>query len=143
MISPQRPTQKIRAPGNGGISVQGGKENIGIVDWTLNTVSLWKLKNCKINQPKRPTTVHRARSNTNRGVYNVIRRYPRSASGGLNTGRVPQTELLKQVRIVTEHFCSLLHTHEWRDRVNLGNVIEISCNLVFQFRGWMYARCFP
>lgn len=42
MLSPP-PTQDIRAPGNGGVSVQDGKENIGIINWALNTASLWKL----------------------------------------------------------------------------------------------------
>jgi len=39
----QPPTQDIRAPGNGGVSVQDGKENIGFINWALNTASLWKL----------------------------------------------------------------------------------------------------
>ena len=38
------PAQEIRAPGNGGVSVQYRKENIGIVNWTLNTASLWELE---------------------------------------------------------------------------------------------------
>jgi hypothetical protein len=43
MLSPP-PTQEIRAPGNGRVSVQDREENIGIVDCTLNTASLWELK---------------------------------------------------------------------------------------------------
>lgn len=46
MLSPP-PAQEIRAPGNGGVSVQYGEENIGIIDWTLNAAPFWKLKFAK------------------------------------------------------------------------------------------------
>lgn len=43
ILSPP-PTEDIRAPGNGGVSVEDGKENVGIINWALNTASFWKLK---------------------------------------------------------------------------------------------------
>jgi len=140
MISPP-PTQEIRAPGNSGVSVQDGKENIGIVDRTLDIASFWKLKICKINQRERTTSIHRLINNTNLGVCNVICHYAHSASGGLSNGRVPETELLEQERVVTKHVCGTLCTHERRDRVSLGIVvIRISYNLVCKFRGGMHAQ---
>ena len=42
MLSPP-PAQEIRPPGSRRGSVQG-REQIGVVYWTLDTASLWKLK---------------------------------------------------------------------------------------------------
>ena len=97
---------------------------------------LLEAKICKFNQRGCTTSVQRARNNTNLGVCKVICHHAYGASRGLSKRRVPETELLKQERVVTKHVCGTLRTHKRRHRVSLGSaVIGMSCNLVFKSGG--------
>lgn len=69
-------------------------------------------KICKISQCT--ISVHRVKNNTDLWVCKVICHYAQSASG-----RVSETELLKQERVVTGHVCGILCTRERHARVTL------------------------
>ena len=137
MLSPPS-AHEIRPFGGGRVSGQD-REEIGIVDWALNTASIRKLEkpsNLSVGTHNQQS----ARNDTNRGVFEVIDHDAQGARRGLSERCVAETELLDQERVVTEQGGSVLRTRERRDWVGLG--IAAVSGWDDSVRSGMHARCF-